>query len=239
MSSSAEVGAPSDSRSRITEAAARLLREGGAVAVTTRAVAQAAGVPAPAIFRLFGDKDGLMDAVAEYVMATYVAAKTEQARGWGGDPVEDLREAWRRHVEFGLANPDLFALLSTPGRLERSSATAAGVDVLEARIARVAAAGLLGVPEPRAVGLIHAAGTGTVFALLQQPASSRDTSLSDTMFEAVLRAVLAATPAPPTSDLTALVVAFHRAVPDLPALTDGERILLTEWVDRTTDNLPG
>ena len=51
------------------EVAARLLREQGAAAVTTRAVAMAAGVQAPTIYRLFGDKDGLLDAVAEYVLA--------------------------------------------------------------------------------------------------------------------------------------------------------------------------
>src|ERR1700677_3669653 len=50
-------------RENLVEVAARLLREQGAAAVTTRAVALAAGVQAPAIYRLFGDKDGLLDAV--------------------------------------------------------------------------------------------------------------------------------------------------------------------------------
>lgn len=39
-------------------------------AVPTRPVAKVAGVPAPTIFWKFGDKDGLMGAVAEHVMAT-------------------------------------------------------------------------------------------------------------------------------------------------------------------------
>ena len=62
-----------DARSRIVDAAARLLREHGPAAVTTRGVAEAAGVQAPTIYRLFGDKDGLLEAVAEHVMAGYVA----------------------------------------------------------------------------------------------------------------------------------------------------------------------
>ena len=66
-------------RASIVEAAARLLHEEGARAVTTRGVAQAAGVQAPTIYRLFGDKDGLVQAVAEHVMATYVAAKSVPA----------------------------------------------------------------------------------------------------------------------------------------------------------------
>ena len=40
-------------------------------------MAEAAGVQPPTLYRLFGDKDGLIDAVAEHVMATYVAAKSE------------------------------------------------------------------------------------------------------------------------------------------------------------------
>jgi len=238
MRLTAEVDAHLDARSKITQAAARLLRDGGAAGVTTRAVARAAGVPAPTIFRLFGDKDGLMDAVAEHVMAAYVDAKSQQASHEDGDPVEDLRDAWRTHIDFGLANPDLFVLLSTPGRLKRSPATAAGANVLEARVGRVAAAGLLGISESRTVELIHAAGTGAVFALLHQPPESRDTSLPDTLLEAVLHAVLTTTPAPPASNLAPLAIAFRTTVPDLPALTDGERRLLTEWVTRTIADLP-
>lgn len=238
MTQSADVDPPTDARSRIVEAAARLLRDGGAAGVTTRAVARAAGVPAPTIFRLFGDRDGLMDAVAEHVMATYVAAKSEQAAHEDGDPVEDLRAAWRTHIDFGLANPDLYALLSTPGRLERSTATAAGAGVLEARVGRVAAAGLLGLSESQAVGLIHAAGTGAVFALLHQAPESRDTSLPDNMLEAVLHTVLTTTPAPHASNLAPLAITFRTAVPDLPALTAAERRLLTEWVTRAIAELP-
>lgn len=180
-----------------------------------------------------------MDAVAEHVMATYVAAESGRAARANDDPVEALRDAWRTHIDFGLANPDLFVLLSIPGRFDRSPATAAGAGVLDARVGRVAAAGLLGRPQSQAVRLIHAAGTGVVFALLQQPPQDRDPSLADAMLEAVLRAVLTTTPAPPVSDLTPLVIGFGAAVPDLPALTAAERGLLTEWVTRAVTALPG
>ena len=84
-------------RARIVDVAARLLREQGPGAVTTRGVAEAAGVQAPTIYRLFGDKAGLLEAVAEHVMATYVSAKTEIADSASArdvPPVEDLRAAW-------------------------------------------------------------------------------------------------------------------------------------------------
>ena len=97
----------------------------GPAAVTTRAVAQAAGVQAPTIYRLFGDKDGLLDAVAEHVFAAYVAGKSRAAGG--GDPVADLRAGWDVHIGFGLANPALFGLLTQPGRDSRSPAAAAGL----------------------------------------------------------------------------------------------------------------
>lgn len=147
-----------DTRSGIVAAAAHLLRTSGAKAVTTRAVAQEAGVPPPTIFRLFGDKDGLLEAVAEHVLADYVATKAARAAEENGDPVEDLRAAWRAHIAFNLANPDVFLLLVAPGRLRNSSATSDGAEVLRARVARVAAARLLKVSEARAVDMIHAAG---------------------------------------------------------------------------------
>jgi AcrR family transcriptional regulator len=58
-----------DVRSRIIDVAARLLPDEGPTAVTTRGVAEQAGVQAPMIYRLFGDKDGLLEAVAEHMMA--------------------------------------------------------------------------------------------------------------------------------------------------------------------------
>lgn len=228
---------PADPRAGIVAAAARLLREGGSRAVTTRAVAQAADVQPPTIFRLFGDKDGLLQAVAEHVMAEYVSDKTDRAAGEDGDPVEDLRAAWRTHIAFSLANPEVFLLLAEPGRLPRSPALAAGTDVLRARVARVAAAGLLAVPQTRAVGMIRAAGTGAVLELLSGPEQNRDPHLADALLEAVLRDILATAPAPPASDPVAVAVTFQAALPDLPSLSDAERALLSEWVTRSVAEL--
>lgn len=109
-------------RTRIVGAAARLLHEHGPAAVTTRGVAEAAGVQAPTLYRLFGDKDGLLDAVAEHELARYVTGKTHAEDS--DDPIADLRTAWDLHVEFGLANPALFTLLADPSRAARSPAAA-------------------------------------------------------------------------------------------------------------------
>src|SRR3989337_478460 len=108
-----------DVRATIIDAASRLLREDGAAAVTTRAVAAAAGVQAPAIYRLFGDKDGLLDAIAEHVFTSYVATKAAQVAGSPADPLAELRAGWDTHIGFGLANPALMSLLAEPGRGHR------------------------------------------------------------------------------------------------------------------------
>jgi AcrR family transcriptional regulator len=226
-----------DARSKIVAAAARLLHTDGARAVTTRAVAQEAGIPAPTIFRLFGDKDGLLEAVAEHVMADYVAEKTAKAADENGDPVEDLRAAWRTHIAFSLASPDVFLLLVNPRRLRQSSASTSGTDVLRARVARLAAAGLLNVSVARAVDMIHAAGSGAVLALLGQPEDQRDPELADRLLDAVLAEILTSTPAPAASEPIALVVAFRAALPHLPALSDAERTLLSEWLARAIAEL--
>ena len=228
------------SRSKIVKAAARLLREHGIAGVTTRAVSEAAGVQAPTIYRQFGDKEGLIDAVAEHVMATYVAAKSETAAAEDTDPVTGLRAAWRTHIEFGLANPGLYALLNNPDRARRSPATQTGIEVLRARVRRVAAAGRLRVDEDRAVAMIHAAGSGTVLALLGQPPADRDPGLPDAMFDTVAAAILTTTPATPASDVAAVAVTFGTVLADLPALTDAERTLMAEWLTRSLTHLrPG
>src|SRR4051812_48708230 len=186
----------SETRAHILETAARLLDAEGAAALTIRAVAQAAGLQAPALYRFFEDKDALLDAVAEHVFTTYVTGKVATQEG---DPVADLRTGWDAHIGFGLANASLFGLLVTPGRT--SPAAEAGLEVLRARVHRIAETGRLRVPEPLAVELIHAAGTGAVLTLLARGPDERDPGLAETMFEAVLGQILTDAPAPPAPPL--------------------------------------
>ncbi|PZF15577.1 TetR family transcriptional regulator [Curtobacterium sp. MCPF17_011] len=232
-----------DPRTRIVTAAARLLAEDGVAAVTTRSVALAAGVQAPAIYRLFGDKDGLLDAVAEHVLAEFVAAKTEHAAaeiGGGGDPVADLRDSWRVQVAFGLANPALFRLLYASDRDDDSPAVAAGLEVLRARVHRVAAAGRLRVPEEQAVAMIRAAGAGSMLTMLAG-GHGAGPSLPELMLDTVLAAIVTDPPAWAGGDpdegasmTLAALQAVRAAAPALPGLTDPERALLQEWLGRAT-----
>lgn len=229
----------SDARAKIVDVAARLLREDGPTAVTTRRVAEAAGVQAPAIYRLFGDKDGLLEAVAEHVMAAHVSAKAaivEAAAADDIDPLDDLRAGWRQQIEFGLANPDLFRLLSDPDRVAHSPAAQSGKRVLEARVHRIAAAGQLRVGEQCAVDLIQAAGIGVIQTLLSAPPAHRNPGLGDEMYEAVIRHILTDPPERPDNSPQATAVAFRAIAPDLDSLSDAERHLLSEWLDRAIND---
>jgi len=229
-----------DTRSTIVDVAARLLREQGPAAVTTRGVAEGAGVQAPTIYRLFGDKDGLLEAVAEHVLATYVSAKAaivEAAAGDDVDPVDDLRAGWQMQIDFGVANPTLFGLLSDPGRGLRSPAAQSGKQVLQSRVHRVAVTGRLRVSEQRAVNLIHAAGTGTVVTILSTPPEHRDPGLAEGMYEAVLQQILTNAPERAEGGSMATTVAFRAIAPRLDMLSEAERQLLSEWLDRAIDAL--
>jgi AcrR family transcriptional regulator len=217
-------------RAHLIEVAAKLLAEGGPEAVTTRSVALAAGVQAPTIYRLFGDKTGLLQAVAEHGFASYVGQKRSDP---DADPVADLRAGWELHIGFGLANPELFrlmrAVLRTPGG---QAMTAAGAGVLRARVRRVAEAGRLRVTERRAVDLITSAGTGVVFTLIDQSEDERDHGLAGTAWAAVCAAILVEDPAAAVASPAAAAVTLRAALPGLGPLTGAERALLGEWLDR-------
>jgi AcrR family transcriptional regulator len=222
-------------RAQLVDVAAHLLAAEGPDAVTTRSVALAAGVQAPTIYRLFGDKNGLLDAVVEHGFATYLAGKPPADPD--GDPVQGLRAGWDLHVGFGLANPALFRLMLTALRTPDGRATAAvGAGVLQARVHRVAAAGRLLVTERRAVDLIRAAGTGVVLTLIDQAEDERDVTLADTAWKSVCATILtdASTPAIPGPEVAA--VTLRAALPGLTALTAAERTLLGDWLDRIAES---
>jgi AcrR family transcriptional regulator len=218
-------------RGRIAAAALRLLEEDGPDAVSTRAVSAAAGVQAPTIYRLFGDKQGLLDAVAAHGFAAYLADKS--ASEPGEDPVQDLREGWDQHVGLGLAHPALYRLMyarTTPG----SPAATAAADVLGKHIRRIAEAGRLRVPEERAVGLVRAVGEGTTLSLLATPEHARDPRLAESAREAVIAAITTDAPALPDPGPVPAAAALRAALPDVEALSPAELGVLREWLDRIT-----
>lgn len=226
-----------ETRVRIVAIAAELVARGGRDALTTRAVAAAAGVQAPTIYRLFGDKNGLLDAVAEHGFAAYLGKK--KLPGLSGDPVEELRAGWDLHVGFGLANPALFSLMyGDPRPGVRSPAAVTAFRILQERIRRIAAAGRLRVSEQKAADLVHAAGSGTVLTLLAMPEDRRDPGLSEAAREAVIVAITTDSPTLENPGPAAAAIALRAVLPDAAALTAGERHLLEELLDRLATSRP-
>lgn len=228
----------SSTKDRIVRAAAELLAEGGREAVSTRAVAAAAGVQAPTIYRQFGDMRGLLDEVASHGFSTYLRDKTTRERA--EDPVEDLRRGWDLHIGFGLANPAFYKLMygdPVPGTEPAAAREAA--EILHGLVRRVAEAGRLRIGVERAARMIHAAGMGVVLSLIAVENEDRDPALSEATRETILAAV--------TTDETAgledegagddrvasRAVALKAVLPEASAeLTPGERIVLSEWLDK-------
>jgi AcrR family transcriptional regulator len=222
---------PDGVRERVIAAGARILAEGGREALTTRAVAAAAGIQAPTMYRLFGDKEGLLEAVAEEGLRQYVERK--KAHAAKPDPLEDLRFGWDLNVEFALENPAIFSILSSqthPGNLSRVAAS--GLEVLERRIRNVAAAGLLKVTEARAVDLVRAGGAGTVLTLLRLPKERRDPGLSAAAREAVIAAITNTRPVLRQVGVAGAAIALRASLGAATSLTAGERQLLSELLDR-------
>lgn len=223
-----------ETRRRILDAAAGLLAQGGADALSTRAIGAAANVQAPTIYRLFGDKRGLLDALAVHGLTAYLERKS--ARQPCDDPVADLREGWDEHVTFGLENPALYLLMYGDPRPGTPPPPAAleGLRILAGRIARIARAGRLRVSEQHAADLVHAAGRGTTLTLIEQPESVRDPGLSDLARESIIAAITTDERPPAEPGVVTAAVALRAALAETNALTDSEQALLRDWLDRIT-----
>ena len=226
-------------RERILKAAIVLLAKGGRDALTTRAVAKAARVQPPVLYRLFNDKAGLLNAVADYSFGVYMAKKRPPVMT--EDPVESLRAGWRLHIQFGLTNSELYLLMyAGPHPGMESWAGERSHRMLREHMQRVAAAGRLRVSEERGAQLFHAAACGTVMTLLRMAGKQREMALSDLACEAALAAIVtdrSILPAPrvaaAATTLRALVTGGEEAHPSEPKVfSEAELALLVEWLDR-------
>ncbi|MGW8430604.1 TetR/AcrR family transcriptional regulator [Curtobacterium citreum] len=218
-----------DMRVRILDTAHDLLNAEGRDAVTTRAITSALHIQAPTIYRIFGDKQGLLDQVALHGFAAHLATWT----GWtpGADPIDSLRQGWDMHIDWGLRHPQVYSIAYGDPRDGTSSPAADAIDaILREQLVEAAKTGRLAVPVADAVDVIRAAGVGVVFTLLARPAESRDMSLSARSRDAALNAVLAVPAAPVTR--TGAVMQIRHQLEHTGALTPNERALFSDWLDR-------
>jgi AcrR family transcriptional regulator len=222
-------------RRQILEAAADIVEREGAQAVSTRAVAAAAGIRAASLYQLFGDKDGLLSALAIHAFDLYLAEKHTFARS--GDPVDDMRRGWDMHVDFGLRHPALYVLMYGADRPGRRPPAAEEANALLLKfLRRVADDGRLRVPPVLAAHLTLAAVTGVTLALIAISEDDRDMDVSARMRDTLIDSLT--TDPPPAMDPTlasralALDVALTGADASALALRPTETALLRDWLHR-------
>jgi AcrR family transcriptional regulator len=223
------------SRQQILEVAAGILEREGAQAVSTRSVAAAAGIRAASLYQLFGDKDGLLAALAIHAFDLYLAEKHTLAPT--GDPVADMSRGWDAHVDFGVRHPAFYLLMfgtDRPGRRPPAADEAHGL--LLRFLDRVAAAGRLRVPPALAARLTQAAVTGVTLALIGAPAEDRDPQLSARMRDTLIASLTTGPPPAAEPGLASRALALDAALAvtgeaELP-LRATETALLRDWLGR-------
>jgi AcrR family transcriptional regulator len=170
------------------EAAEELLNASPDRDIATRAVCEAVGVGAPVLYRLFGDKNGLLSALVDYGFDRYLA--TKRAAVPSEDPVVDLRNGWDTHVEFATAHPAVYRLMFSPSFATVPSAAQEAMRLLREVLDRCAAAGALRVGPEEAAQMIMSANIGVALNLVTQPENYPDPELSRRVRDAVHAAVL-------------------------------------------------
>ncbi|EIC85934.1 TetR/AcrR family transcriptional regulator [Serratia sp. M24T3] len=216
-----------DARTRIITAAAALIRTHGTDAATTRAVSAAASIQPPTIYRLVGDKDALLDAVAEFELAAYVATKKDE--DLPSDPIEALRFGWDKHVAFGLSNPALFRIISNNAA---SPAAKSGIKALAKKVHAVALAGRLQGSEERAVAMMHATCTGVVISLIAQEQTPAHFDLAAETREAVIQAITNNRLELADEKIGTAATTLRARLGQSQTLTNGERGLMDELLLR-------
>ena len=98
-----------DPRREILDAASDLLYEGGADGLTIRRLALRCGYTAPAIYHIFGDKAGLLDALLREAIDQLIG-RIDQLPDHP-DPKERLRLQFREIVRFGREHPTNYRLI--------------------------------------------------------------------------------------------------------------------------------
>ena len=131
-------------RRAILDAAERLLASGGEEHVSIRELCLRAGVSPPTIYHHFGDKAALVDRVVDDCFAAF--DQTFAGRAAPHDPVERLRWAFDRYVEYGLAHPTHYRLMFARTRRRPTPAGIASYDRLRRTVGAIEAEGRLRAP---------------------------------------------------------------------------------------------
>ncbi|WP_328554953.1 MULTISPECIES: TetR/AcrR family transcriptional regulator [unclassified Streptomyces] len=234
--------APASTKARILAVAAELVARSPDGDVSTRAVCEAAGVGAPALYRHFGDKEGLLSAVVDHGWERYLAAKRE--RHPGTNPVQDLRDGWDGHTEFALRNPNLYRLMNSPAMRTPPAAALESHRILTGDLRRAAEQGKLRLAPELAAQMIMSSNVGVCLMLVSRPATFTDRTLSRRVRDAVHAVVFTPDVTAPAAGADAVASAVPATATRLgaqlrqnpsPAFTPAEAAMFTEWLDRLSN----
>ncbi|WP_242910757.1 TetR/AcrR family transcriptional regulator [Actinomadura terrae] len=174
-------------RTRILDATAELLATKDALAISTRAICERAEVGMPEIYRQFGDKQGLLTAVADVGFERFLANKRQNPAT--ADPVADLRSAWDSHVAFAIRNPHLYRLMFTPTGDARPRGIKEAHALLLAAMERCRAAGRLRAAPELAARSVLSANVGVCLMALSFPDSFGELDISQSVRDALIAKV--------------------------------------------------
>lgn len=224
-----------DIRARMLEAAENLLSTSPDNDISTRAVCDAVGVTQPILYRLFGDKNGLLTALVENGFERYISRK--QALATTDDPVADLRAGWDDHTDFALTNRALYRLMFSPALREVPEPANRIFELLKKTLDRCAAAGAMRIPTEEAAQAILSANVGVALSILAQPRRFCDPELPTRVRDAVFASCLdeaAAAERAPGDPLALAALRLEAQLRQRPAgeLRAEETALLLMWLRR-------
>jgi AcrR family transcriptional regulator len=221
-----------DTRAEMLKAAEAQLLESPEPDFSTRAVCEAVGVGAPVLYRLFGDKNGLLAAVVDRAFERYLTSKRTQQLS--DDPVDDLYSAWDLHIAFALKNQAVYRIAYAPSLDKVPAGVEEARQLLVRRLVRCAEVGRLNTTPDEAAQVMMTAATGVAISLISQPATFSCPVLSQRVRDAVLHGLLIDT-APSDRRIDTLnTVALHMAAlirANPTPLTGPESALMLQWLD--------
>lgn len=120
-------GQGAERREEILNSAERLFGDRGLQAVSTRQIAEAAGISQPALYAYFATKDDIIDTL--YSRA-FEALETRLRNALEAvDPADRLMTIGREYVAFGLSNPDAYRVAFMIERPDESPTQAPKTDI--------------------------------------------------------------------------------------------------------------
>jgi AcrR family transcriptional regulator len=233
-------------KTRILEAAAELVAQSADADISTRAVCEAAGVTAPTLYHHFGGKEGLLAAVVDFGLVSFLESKRAAVAVVHEHVADDIRVGFDNHLEFARDNPNFYKLMWAPGPASANGAAVGeAFRILRERLELGAGKGQLRVAVETATRMILSAVTGAALAAIYQPELFDDLAYAVQLREAVIAAVTvpadrlaaerpAAGATGPTIATAATTLKSKLTVEEVP-LTAPERALMEQWLTTLAD----